>query len=152
MGGSDCQALARKLLARGRQDVALALCRLSHSRGAVGPPALYAALFDKVLQEATSVRGAGFGLYLDAGLTGSSGGQDALPPAVQTCMGLLREVAAVRAPHAAAHKETVASVAIELMAALRAHGLDKHTKAVSVVVAELSSGGNASRWRTKGRL
>jgi hypothetical protein len=43
-------------------------------------------------------------------------------------------------------------VAIELMAALRAHGLDKYTKAVSVVVAELSSGGNASRWRTKGRL
>ena len=167
VGDGDCQELARRLLARGRQDVALALCRLSHSRGTVGPPALYAALFDKVLRGAASVRGAGFGLYLDAGLdsdrnsnsssssSSGGGGKDPLPPpAVQTCVGLLREIAAVSAP-AAAHKETVAAVAIELISALRAHGLDRHAKAVSAVVAETAVSGRGgvgptnrtSRWR-----
>jgi hypothetical protein len=143
----ECQLLASRLVEMDKADVALALCRLTHSRGKVYHPAFYTFLFERMFESA-SVRGAGFGLYLDGGLeasgdvdttagatTSTSVSTTLHPPAVEAALGLLREIEQIRAPSTnnvpVSKKEVVVSIAIALIEVLRSHGLEGYSKDVS---------------------
>jgi hypothetical protein len=52
---SSCELLAKGLLAKGRKDMARAICRLLHSRGGMCDLSLYSSLFESMLAVAPSL-------------------------------------------------------------------------------------------------